>query len=426
MSTLEDAGAYLLAQGPESLLALFWFAILFEVPKYTLSFIAAATVALMRSQRPAIDEQRVQSGLGRISVIIAGHNEADFIARSVYAIREQSLKPDEIIVVSDGSVDAMPGRVRQLLSAGLIDQAHCTMLRAGKSAATNLALRLSSGDIIVNVDCDSTFDRDALKEIVRPFADPRVGGVSGNILVGNAHQSLIAGFQAIEYLISISLGKQAAAITDHVVCISGAFGAFRRRALMGIDGLDVGGGEDLDATLRLRKHGWRVRFAPDAICYTDVPATLPALLNQRFRWERDAIRLRYRKHGDMLRPLGRGFSPVELGHGLDFTVFSIVASIAFPIYVGWLVVAYGNLAPVILVAAQVGMLGFEAIAFLLAALVTPRVRALGLLPYLFGYGFYSSLGMRFLRVAAYAQEWLFVRSIEDGYVPPKVRLTRKW
>ena len=87
--------------------------------------------------------------------------------------------------------------------------------------------------------------------------------MAGNIVVRNANASLIASFQAIEYLISISQGKQSANLTNQMTCVSGAFGAFRRTALESVGGLDSGGGEDLDVTLRLRAGGWTTLFAPD-------------------------------------------------------------------------------------------------------------------------------------------------------------------
>jgi cellulose synthase/poly-beta-1,6-N-acetylglucosamine synthase-like glycosyltransferase len=94
-----------------------------------------------------------------------------------------------------------------LQERGVIKEGHCTQVRSGKSAAVNLALGRATGDVVINVDCDCTFDRHGLKNIIEPFADPRVGAVAGNIIVGNADRSLITRFQAIEYLISISQGK---------------------------------------------------------------------------------------------------------------------------------------------------------------------------------------------------------------------------
>lgn len=416
-----DGLHYLTSQSEASLMALFWFMLIFEVPRYTLAFIAAAFFgdrAFVPSPRPA--------KLGAISVIVAGHNEAGSVETCARSLREQSRPPDEIVFVSDGSNDGMPAILRDLKHRGLLDQVHCTALRAGKPAATNLAEQRATGEIVVNVDCDCTFDRQALKAIVVPFADPRIGAVCGNILVSNPFQSLVAAFQYIEYLISISLGKQAAQLVNQVVCVSGAFGAFRRRALRSVGGLDVGGGEDLDVTLRLRNAGWEIYFAADAICYTDVPATLMAFSRQRLRWERDAVRLRYRKHVDFMNPFSRRFNLLELAHQLEFILFNVVAAAAFPFYLIWLGVMYGELAPMILLAAQAGLTVLDLLTFALAALVTPKARSLPLLPYVIGYSVFNGMFMRFFRLAAYMQEWIFDASSTDTYIPEKVQLMRRW
>ncbi|NND49448.1 MAG: glycosyltransferase family 2 protein [Rhizobiales bacterium] len=421
MGAVEDGISYLTAQSGASLMALFWFTILFEIPRYTLSFLAAAIAAARTGRAPSADPSD-----HRISVIVAGHNERDAIERCVMSLREQSVVPDEIIVVSDGSGDGMAGRLGELRDRGLITQALATDLRAGKAAATNLGLRWATGDIILNVDCDCSYDRHAIKRIIAPFADSEVGAVSGNILVRNPQASLVATFQAIEYLISISLGKQASAFKDQVVCVSGAFGAFRRTALDSVNGLDVGGGEDLDVTIRMRCAGWRMGFAADAICYTDVPDTMRSFLSQRYRWEGDALRLRYRKHLALMNPLSHRFQLSELMHEIDFIVFHVIGSIMLPFYVAWLFLSYGMLAPLILLAAQAGLVLLDLVAFILSALVTPKFRSLPLLPYVIGFGTFNGIIMRHIRLAAYMREWLFNASARDNYVPEKVRLVRRW
>lgn len=410
--------AFLTSQSGSSLFTLFWFVIIFEIPRYTLGFIATLALTLRpRSKQPY--------EAARLSVVIAGHNEEDSIERCVMSLLEQSRPPDEIIVVSDGSTDRMPEKLRSLQSRGLIKEAHCTQMRGGKSAGVNLAVGRTTGDIIVNVDCDCTFDRNALKKIIEPFADPKVGAVAGNIIVRNPKASVITACQAIEYMISISQGKQAADLTDQMSCVSGAFGAFRRETLDRVGGLDSGGGEDLDVTLKLRTAGWKAVFAADAICYTDVPETLLALTRQRFRWERDAVRLRYRKHRDLLNPFSKQFDVIELLHELDFIVFNILAAVAFPIYLVWLFVIYGDFAPLILMAAQIGMWGLDLFTFLIAAWMTPKANAMRLMPYLLAYSPFYGFLMRMVRVAAYVQEWVFRASYSDPYVPKKVHLVRK-
>lgn len=416
----DDSIVYLLSQSGESLLHLFWFVIIFEFPRYMLAFVSVALLSF-HQHKP----RHFGDSASRITVVIAGHNEEASIERCVLCLREQKRPPDEIIVISDGSTDGMPRKLQELRARGLIQEAHCTQLRAGKSAALNLGFGRATGDVVINVDCDCTFDRRAIEEIVQPFEHAEIGAVVGNIVVRKPHASLMSGFQAIEYLITISQGRRAANFTNQVTCISGAFGAFRRSALERVGGFDAGGGEDLDLTLRLREAGWKMVFAPDATCYTDPPATLGAFTRQRFRWERDAIRLRFRKHRALLNPFSRQFKVGELLHELDFMAFNVVAAIALPFYIVWLFLTCGDLAPIILVAAQIGMLVLDTVTFLLATWLTPRVNSLALMPYLLGYSVFYGLIMRFIRLAAYLQEWVFRASYEDSFVPMKVHRVRK-
>jgi cellulose synthase/poly-beta-1,6-N-acetylglucosamine synthase-like glycosyltransferase len=178
--------------------------------------------------------------------------------------------------------------------------------------------------------------------------------------------------------------------------------------------------------MRLRKRGWRIAFADDAIAYTEVPPTLAALIRQRFRWERDAVRLRFRKHGEQLNPLSRRFRFGEFLHEAEFSLFHVAAAVAMPAYAVWLILTYGALAPVILLAAQGGLMVMDAIAFAMAAVATPRAPSLALAPFVVGFSLFTGVFMRLVRLAAYVQEWLFDASSRDSYVPDKVHLMRQW
>lgn len=416
---LTDGFAYLTSQSWQSFIALFWFVILFELPRYSMTFMTAGLL-LPFYKRP----DPLPSEIYKLSVVIAGHNEEDAIERCLMAVQEQSRVPDEIIVVSDGSTDAMTAKLRELRKRGLVTEVHSTGLRAGKSAATNLAIRRATGDIIINIDCDCTLDRFAFERACDAFSDPTVGAVAGNIVVRNAQKSFITGYQSVEYLVILSLGKRGGNITDQVTCASGAFGAFRREALQHVAGLDAGGGEDLDITMRIRKAGWKVRFEPEAICYTDAPETFKAFIRQRFRWERDAIRLRYRKHRDQLSPMSGTLKPLELLHQLEFLSFDVAAAIAMPFYLIWLFATYGDTAPAVLVAAQLGIFGLDFITICLASLATPKVLTIRNLLFMPGYSILNSYYMRFIRLSAYLQEWVFDASYRDSYVPTKVHMQR--
>ena len=419
---------FLASQSTEALARLFWFTLGLEIPRYACGFLALGLAAASAQRRAARAGHAPLAVRPTVSVTVIGHNEAQALERCLRSLREQSLPPTEVVVVSDGSSDGMAALAARLVREGLATHALATDLRGGKSAGFNLALRACRGDVVVNVDCDCSYDRFALEGIVALFADPDVGAVSGDLAPRNGAMSLVAQLQEIEYLLSISVGRRVAAGLNQVSCISGAFGAYRRVAAEQVGGCDAGGGEDLDLTLRLRDAGWRVAFAPDAICYTDVPTHLWTLVRQRLRWERDSIRLRCRKHRRSLTRSGRsgnrGFA--EVVHQWDFLVFELGATAVFPFYLAWLFSQYGGLALPILVAMQSGLLLLDTALLSLAALIVPRSVPLSTLLYMPGYAVYSGWVLRPVRLLAFVHEWFLFGSRHDNYMPAKVRLIRKW
>ncbi len=425
MNDLELGFAFLLGQSAIGLLHIFWYTVIFEMPRYILPFVAAGLV-LRGRQDPPVEYLPARIEGQTVSVVMIGHNEEDSIEACVRSLREQSFDDFEIIVVSDGSTDKMAAKARELVRRGWVSQILTTDLRGGKSSGVNLAWNAARGDIVINVDCDCSFDRYAIEAIVRPFEDPRVGVVCGDVAPRNSQVSLIAQFQEIEYLQSISVGKRIGNVIDQVVCASGAFSAFRRTALEQVGGFDNGGGEDLDVTLRLRKAGWLVRFAPDAICYTDVPTSAFALIRQRLRWERDSIWIRYRKHKWLLNPFSRDFLPGETFHQWDFLIFSVLGAFIFPAYLAHLGVMYGTFLPAILIGMQLGLLTIDVVVLALSAVITRRPVFWRNLAFLPAYSLFQSYIMRPVRLWAYIDEWCFSGSHRDNYTPVKVRFERPW
>ncbi|MCA0400409.1 MAG: glycosyltransferase family 2 protein [Proteobacteria bacterium] len=417
---------YLFTDGSSHIGTAFWYVLVFEVPRYLFGFIATGAGAAIAVMRPRSTYPR-ELALGaaeRVSIVIVGHNEAGSLERCVRSLNDQSRPADEIIVVSDGSTDRMVSVALRLKSAGLIHAVLGTDVRCGKSAGFNLGLGSASGDIIIIVDCDCSFEYDAIERILQPFANPAVGAVAADIVPRNSRHNLLAAFQEVEYILSISMTKRLTSALGQVSCVSGAFGAFRRDALIGIEGYDVGGGEDLDLTLRLRRAGWLVAFAEDAICYTDVPATLPALVRQRLRWERDAVWIRLRKHARSL--FGHAFSWREAVHQVDFIVFNLLGALMFPIYIAWLFATYGEFGLYILLAVQLVLFIVEVPVVAFSIAITSPQELARLAVFIPGYLLFSTWIMKPVRAVAYVAELAFSQSRNDNYVPQRVRSLRIW
>jgi cellulose synthase/poly-beta-1,6-N-acetylglucosamine synthase-like glycosyltransferase len=401
-------------------LAMFWYMVLLEVPRYTFSFVVVAG-----SEITGIGRRKggVAQARQRVSVVIAGHNEAEAMRKCLRSLAEQTRRIDEIIAVDDGSTDGMREVLQELRRDGLIHIALCNQVRCGKAAACNLGMGIASGDIIVNVDADCSYDRDAIAKLLEPFADPRVGAACGNIGVRNAAASVVTSYQAVEYLVSISLGKRVLDMFDLVVCASGAFAAFRREALQQVGANVPGPGEDFDMTMRLRRAGWAIRFVGDSWCMTDVPETLGALVRQRRRWDRDTIRIRLRKFRDVFTSSRGRFNAMETWEQVEFLFLNLIVTLIFPAYIGWLFFVFGADAWILLVAVGLIYTVLDAIAFSLAAIVSRRydLRAItALLPYVVTYGFFNGYVMRTVRLWAYFEEWVFRTSYRDAYVPQRV------
>jgi cellulose synthase/poly-beta-1,6-N-acetylglucosamine synthase-like glycosyltransferase len=235
---------------------MFWFMILLEIPRYTMSGLALFVYSFFGKDNRGItrQDQKCLDSL-KLSVVVAGHNEADAIEKCLRSLGEQTRKIDEIIVIDDGSTDDMRALIAELRRKGLIDMALSNQVRCGKPASCNMGFLLSSGDIIINLDADCSYDRDAIEKLIEPFCDTQVGATTGSIGVRNFDQSAVAAWQAIEYLVSIAVGKRVLDMLDMVVCASGAFGAFRRTAVEQVGVMTAGPGEDFELTLRLRRCG---------------------------------------------------------------------------------------------------------------------------------------------------------------------------
>jgi cellulose synthase/poly-beta-1,6-N-acetylglucosamine synthase-like glycosyltransferase len=406
-----------------SFFAMFGMVLLTDAPRYFLGIQATAAAFILRDHRPYGPLPPLPS----VSILLAGHNEEDAIEKCVRSLREQTFNRFEIVCVDDGSSDKTFAIMRRLQSEGLVQSIGRLQLRGGKAAAVNLAARMAHGDIFIVPDCDCSFEPNAIEELLRPLAgNASVAAVSGNILVRNWRRSVTTAIQGIEYLVSISLGKTFAGVLDQVCCVSGAFGAFRRDAWDAVGGMDVGGAEDLDFTIRLRLSGYKVVFAQRSICYTDVPETAFALLRQRSRWERDCYWVRFRKYRRLFNPFEPNFRWREAAHQWDFLLFTGLPTLAFPFYLGWLFATFGTTGFVLLAAIALPLFAMDLACFAAAALITNRPVYWRLLPFLPVYGLFSTYVMKLHRLYAYSTEAIASLSHNDNYVPEKVRAINDW
>ncbi|MEO7026196.1 MAG: glycosyltransferase [Caulobacteraceae bacterium] len=281
-----------------------------------------------RGRAPAMLDPGSQPGGGPlISVLIPCFNEAKVIAASVERILASNWPNLEVLVLDDGSSDGTAEVVRRVFGAELRVKLLC-FPNGGKARALNRGLAQTRGDIVVALDADTLFPPDTLPRLVRWFADPKVGAVAGNAIVGN-RLNLITRWQALEYVTAQNLERRALAALGAVTVVPGAVGAWRREALVALGGYPADTlAEDQDLTLAFQRAGWRVEFDSSARAYTEAPDTVRGLLNQRFRWSFGTLQCLWKHRAGLFNPRQPVLGFVALP---QIWLFQIILTVASPL-----------------------------------------------------------------------------------------------
>ena len=238
-----------------------------------------------------------------VTVLIPAYNEEKWIGHCIEAVLEADYPSKEVIVIDDGSTDNTYEIASRYASRGV------TVLRkpnGGKASALNYGLLFASGEIVVCVDADSIIGRETLKNIVKPFIDPHVVGVAGNIKVVNQVNWLTKN-QALEYLTQLNIMRRATSFFGAVQVMPGPLAAFRRVQALQIGRYDKETlTEDFDITVKLQKAGGVIQAPSNAFAYTEAPSKLLSLYRQRLRWFRGNTQVLLR-HRDALHNPRYGF-----------------------------------------------------------------------------------------------------------------------
>ncbi|MEE8164129.1 MAG: glycosyltransferase family 2 protein, partial [Myxococcota bacterium] len=268
-----------------------------------------------------------------ISVLVPAFNEQETIVTNVQSLLMVGYPEFEVIVINDGSDDATlevlrrafslvpsPSATRLQVSTKAVTRLyrsleHSNLIvldkeRGGKSDSLNAGINASSYPLFCSLDADSLLDSDSLLRISRAFAeDDRIvaaGGivrvlneaevVEGRVVNNRAPNRLIHLCQSQEYVRGFLIGRAALARLNALLIIAGAFGLFRKDAVIELGGYSTETVcEDLDLVVRLHRYGrendrkTRVIFVPDPVCWTQVPSDWRSLINQRDRWQRGLL-----------------------------------------------------------------------------------------------------------------------------------------
>jgi cellulose synthase/poly-beta-1,6-N-acetylglucosamine synthase-like glycosyltransferase len=285
-------------------LILFWGIVFLVIYSYFL-FPALVIIRGLLMARPYRASEDIPSP--KLSVIIAAHNEAGTIKEKLENIYSLDYPDDsiEVVIASDGSDDGTDEIVRgyakeniQLLS----------LPRQGKIPALNAAAKVAKGEILVFSDANSMYANDAFTAIVRPFADPEVGGVAGDQrYLSTKHQGMTGEGEGIYWSLDRIL-KRFQSRAGSVISATGAIYAIRRELFREIP---IGVTDDFVASTSVIAQGYRLIFAEDAIAYEPVAASSGAEFERKVRVITQGFRSVLVMH-NLLNPFKYGFYALQL------------------------------------------------------------------------------------------------------------------
>lgn len=232
-----------------------------------------------------------------ITVLIAARNEEKTLPRTLRSIQSQTRKPEQIIVVDDGSTDRT-GWISTLYGADrVIRLAEST---GKKSRAQNTALPFITGDLVITVDADTELAPDAIEKLVAVFEKKNPPKGACGLVLPRKVRGVWQRGRLIEYLFGQVYYKFLQGGFNAVLVASGCFacydvsvivarGGFEDPELTGSDKMDLT--EDMGITMwivtegkEFGRGGWRVEFVKDAIAYTLDPETFQVYRGQIKRW----------------------------------------------------------------------------------------------------------------------------------------------
>lgn len=264
-----------------------------------------------------------------ISVVVPAYNEEVTVVETVKSLLALDYSSYEIIVVDDGSKDSTSKMLIDTFDMHLVHrpirrQIECqpeeavyethdqkvplTLIRkknGGKADALNMGINAANFPYFVCLDADSALQYDSLKKIIEPILeDDRAVAVGGLVRISNdveiergivknyrLPKKILVCMQVLEYSRSFSASRILFDKFNGSLIISGAFGLFKKEIVIAAGGYDDNSmSEDMELVVKLHEFctvnniPYSIKYAADAICWTQAPERLRDLCKQRKRW----------------------------------------------------------------------------------------------------------------------------------------------
>ena len=302
-----------------------------------------------------------------ISIVVPGYNEEVTVVETVRSLLALEYKLYEIIVVDDGSKDAtsqklieafnmhpirrpvhrkIPCQPEEFIYETTVQKVPLTLIRkknGGKADALNMGINACRYPYFICMDADSVLQYDSLSKIIRPVIEQEnvvaVGGVirscngatleRGRIVDYHLPDNILACMQVLEYDRSFLASRIMFDKFNGSLIISGAFGLFKKDIVIAAGGYDHSTmGEDMELVVKLHEYcvtnnkPYAIKYATDAICWTQMPERFKDLRKQRKRWHLGLFQSMWKHRAMLANPK---FGPVSFISYFYFLIYELLS-----------------------------------------------------------------------------------------------------
>ena len=213
----------------------------------------------------------------KISVYIPAYNAEEFLSRCIEGLLKQTLTPDEILVIDDGSRDRTVEIARSYSEVRLIAHGE----NRGLGAARNMAFRAARNELVASLDADCVAETGWLEQLATNLDDERVGGAGGRL--NESVQETMADRWRCEHMRQ----EWGDSRVDNPPFLFGCNNIMRKSAVLECRGYNERlrtNGEDADLSRRMKAAGWWLIYDPTAVAKHLRHDTLRSLMDTYWRW----------------------------------------------------------------------------------------------------------------------------------------------
>lgn len=229
-----------------------------------------------------------------VSIVICVFREVpDLFKRCLESVKSQLRLEDEVLIIFDGRDDNLEK----------IAQGYGTIVtkdHGGKRSTLYHGCNRAKNPIILTLDSDTILCPNCLDEIIKPFADKKIGAVSGHQRIFDANMNLTSKFADYCESIAHDYWQKATSSSGSVPILYGRCLAIRRDIWHKIKekyiskkflGRRIESGDDIDITQFTIVEGYKTFMQSTAKITSDCPRTFWSRLRQQYRWNRSTSRV---------------------------------------------------------------------------------------------------------------------------------------